>query len=183
MRRKVILLFTTVSICVTDWAKSITRFDDRSAEEKLSKSGVWANFQMEVPLFFGNTPSSHTKTQLDSFSRFDGTPTCDKQLQTDGPRAMAWLVPAVAQRRAGKNAAGAGRTDRFGGAVVVVGPADGYAARLEVSTSVMALHRVFALVTLDALTLPIHKVTATSPSLWSRYDRHFVGVTQYNALS
>jgi len=44
--------------------------------------------------------SSHARKQLDSFSRFDRIPTCDRQTdrQTDtGPQ----LVPALAQRRAG----------------------------------------------------------------------------------
>ena len=29
----------------------------------------------------------------------------------------------------------------------------------------------------------IHRVKLASQSLWSRYDRHFVGITRYNALS
>jgi len=47
--------------------------------------------------------SSHTKNQLDSFSRFDRTPTCDEQKQTDGQTDTGpWLVPALAKRQLSK---------------------------------------------------------------------------------
>jgi len=47
------------------------------------------------------------QNQLDSFIRFDRTPTCDRQTDADrqadtGP----WPVPALAWRRAGKNDSG-----------------------------------------------------------------------------
>ena len=79
-------------------AKSITRFDDRYTAEKFSKSEVCDKFPegsalvfFEIPELAFNTVegSSHTKNQLDSFSRFDRTPTCDRQTQTVGHRAMA----------------------------------------------------------------------------------------------
>jgi len=52
--------------------------------------------------------SSHAKNQLDSFIRFDRTPTCDRQTQTDRQTErqtedlclQSWLVAALAKRRA-----------------------------------------------------------------------------------
>jgi len=80
-------------------AKLITRFDDRYAVAKFFKSVVQdkvlifgdnrISFQHSVGLVEG---SSHAKTQLDSFSRFSRTPTCDGR--TDGHRAMASTADA-----------------------------------------------------------------------------------------
>jgi len=89
-------------------AKLITRFDDRYAVAKFSKSDFRTKFQREVPLFLEITEflltqcrtgegSSHAKNQLHSFIRFDRTPTCDGQTDT-GP----WLVLGCIASR-GKN--------------------------------------------------------------------------------
>ena len=92
-------------------AKLITSFDDRYAVAKFSKSRVWNKVPERSTLIsedtrislqhsVGQVESSHTKNQADSSSSFDRTTTCDRQTQTDaGPQ----LVPALAQRREGKN--------------------------------------------------------------------------------
>ena len=85
-------------------AKLITCFDDRYAVAKFSKS------RDKVPggsaLIFGDNRisfwhsvgrvqgSSHAKNQLDSFSRFDRTPTCDRRIDTDGHRPTASTADA-----------------------------------------------------------------------------------------
>ena len=70
-------------------ATLITRFDDRYAVVKFSKSGVPAG----STLIFGDTRISlkhnvgqveESSHQLDLFSRFDRTPNCDGQTDT-GP--------------------------------------------------------------------------------------------------
>jgi len=89
----------------------ITRFGDRYAVAKFSKSGLSDKVPEGSALIFGdNRISFQHSTQcrmggrkltcqkkLDSFSRFDGTPTCDRQTDT-GP----WLVPRDAMHRAVK---------------------------------------------------------------------------------
>jgi len=70
-------------------AKLITRFNDRYAVAKFFKSGVQDKVREGSALIFGDNRisfqhsvglvegSSHAKTQLDLFSRFSRTPTCD----------------------------------------------------------------------------------------------------------
>jgi len=77
----------------------ITRFDDQYAVAKFSKSEVSDKVPEGSALilvdnrisFYHNVGrvegSSHAKNQLDSFIRFDRTPTCDGQ--TDRYRPMA----------------------------------------------------------------------------------------------
>ena len=98
-------------------AKLITRFADRYAVAKFSQfsqvqsleqssRGKYLDF-WRYPNFLitlcriGRRKLSR-ENQLDSFNRFDRTPTCDIQTdrQTDRHRAIA-IVPALAQRRAG----------------------------------------------------------------------------------
>ena len=95
--------FITLSVHLSR-AKLITRFDDRYAVAKFSKSGVLDKVPEGSVLIFGDNRisfkhsvawikgSSHAENQLDSFSRFDRTPTCDRQTDEDtGP----WLVPRM----------------------------------------------------------------------------------------
>jgi len=63
---------------------------------KFSKSGVWDKVPEGSALIFGDNRisfkysvgrmegSSHAKNQLDLFSRFNRTPTCDGQTQANG---------------------------------------------------------------------------------------------------
>ena len=60
---------------------------------KFCKSRVWSKGQEGSTLTFGGTgislkysveESSHVKSQLNSFSRFDRTPTCDRQTDRHG---------------------------------------------------------------------------------------------------
>jgi len=72
-------------------SKSITGFDDRYAVAKFSRSGVWDKVPEGSTLIFGDVRISfqHSvrqverklpcQNQLDSFSRFDRTPTCNTQ--------------------------------------------------------------------------------------------------------
>ena len=85
-------------------AKLITRFDDRYAVAKFSKSGVWDKIPEGSALIFGDNlisfshivgrvkGSSQAKNQLDSFIRFTRTPTSDGR--TDGHMAMASTADA-----------------------------------------------------------------------------------------
>jgi len=79
-------------------AKLITRFNNRPIVEKFSKSRVCGKVPEGCTLIFGGTQissqqgkeqperSSPDKNQLNSFSRFSKTSTCDRQRQTRGHR-------------------------------------------------------------------------------------------------
>ena len=87
-RRRSSLYFAFLSVHHCP-AKSITRFDDRYAKATLFKSGVldkcpeerYANFFLTQCRIGGRKLSR--QNQLDSFSRFDTTPTCERHRQTD----------------------------------------------------------------------------------------------------
>ena len=88
-------------------AKLITRFDDRCAEAKFSKSGVWDKVPegsslplfLKIPEFPFNTVegSSRAKTQLDSSTRFDRTRTCDWLTDRQTDRAILYRA-SIASR-------------------------------------------------------------------------------------
>ena len=89
---------------------SITRFDDRYAEAKFSKSRVWDKVPEESTLFWRYSNflltqvevRSRAKNQLDSFSSFDRTPACDRRWDRETDRHRAIASSALAYRRAGK---------------------------------------------------------------------------------
>ena len=106
-RRQSCLLQSELSL---SRAKLITRFDDGYAMAKFSKSRVWSKIPEGSAVIFEGTWTSlkdsvgmvegsyHAKNQLDSFIRFDRTPTCDRQTDTDGHRAIASSRASIASR-------------------------------------------------------------------------------------
>jgi len=64
------------------------------------------------------------------------------------------------------------RADRFSGAVVVIGGADGNCARFEMSTARVTRYRMFSVVALDGLAVPnhTHRHTRTHTSVATVLD-------------